>query len=62
MIPRRRRQGFSTVALHGGRDTHDTDTPIVQPIFQSVNYVQEPGTGEGAHWWIASTNAPHPAA
>lgn len=50
MIPRRRRQGFSTVALHGGRDTHDTDTPIVQPIFQSVNYVQEPGTGEGLRY------------
>ncbi|HEU4641643.1 MAG TPA: PLP-dependent aspartate aminotransferase family protein [Gemmatimonadaceae bacterium] len=50
MIPRRRRQGFSTVALHGGRDAHDADAPVVQPLYQSVNYIQEAGTGEGLRY------------
>jgi cystathionine beta-lyase/cystathionine gamma-synthase len=50
MIPRRRRQGFSTVALHGGRETHETDTPVVQPIYQSVNFVQEVGTEDGLRY------------
>jgi cystathionine beta-lyase/cystathionine gamma-synthase len=56
MIPRRRRQGLSTAAVHGGRDGHDVDSPVVNPIFQSVNFVQEVGTGEGLRYPRYGTN------
>ncbi|HEV2178925.1 MAG TPA: PLP-dependent aspartate aminotransferase family protein [Gemmatimonadaceae bacterium] len=50
MMPRRRRQGFSTVAIHGGHDPRETDTPVVTPLYQSVNFVQEVGTEEGLRY------------
>src|SRR5919201_3322051 len=50
MITTDRRQGLSTIALHGGRDTHGADTPVVEPIFQSVNFVQEFGTGDALRY------------
>jgi cystathionine beta-lyase/cystathionine gamma-synthase len=50
MTSRRRRQGFSTLAIHGGRDAHEVDAPVVQPLYQSVNFVQEVGTGEGLRY------------
>ncbi len=48
--PTSRRPGLSTIALHGGREPHDADTPIVQPIFQTVNFAQEIGTGDGLRY------------
>ncbi len=50
MIRKARPQGLSTIALHGGSDHGDPDTPVVTPIFQSVNYVQETGTSEGLRY------------
>ncbi|MGH7627671.1 MAG: trans-sulfuration enzyme family protein [Gemmatimonadaceae bacterium] len=50
MTPRRRRQGFSTTAVHGGHDAHEVDTPIVSPIYQSVNFHQEVGTEAGLRY------------
>jgi len=50
MTSRRRRHGFSTLAIHGGRDPRETDAPVVQPLYQSVNFVQEVGTGEGLRY------------
>lgn len=50
MIRKARPQGLSTIALHGGADHGDPDTPVVTPIFQSVNYVQETGTSEGLRY------------
>ena len=52
MPTRRDKQPLSlpTVALHGGEPAYDPDTPVVQPLFQSVNYVQEVGTGEGLRY------------
>lgn len=49
MPPIPRTAGLSTLALHGGADAHAADpgAPIVQPLFQSVNYVQEIGTEAG---------------
>jgi len=38
-----RRQGISTVAVHGGRQANEPDTPVVEPIYQSVNFTQEIG-------------------
>ncbi|HEX5582017.1 MAG TPA: aminotransferase class I/II-fold pyridoxal phosphate-dependent enzyme [Gemmatimonadaceae bacterium] len=45
-----RRHGLSTIALHGGSDPATAGAPVVQPIFQSVNYVQEFGTDEGLRY------------
>ena len=44
------RPGISTLALHGGRDTKDADTPVVAPLYQTVNFVQEIGTSEGLRY------------
>ena len=50
-MPRKTRQlGLSTVAVRGGTDHSDTDTPVVPPIYQSVNFVQEIGTSEGLRY------------
>jgi cystathionine beta-lyase/cystathionine gamma-synthase len=45
-----RPQGLSTLAVHGGAPHADADSPVAAPIFQSVNYVQEIGTGEGLRY------------
>jgi cystathionine beta-lyase/cystathionine gamma-synthase len=45
-----RRYGLSTLALHGGTEPSVAGAPVVQPIFQSVNYVQEIGTEEGLRY------------
>jgi cystathionine beta-lyase/cystathionine gamma-synthase len=42
--------GLATLAIHGGREGHDPDTPVTPPLFQSVNYVQEFGTDEGLRY------------
>lgn len=44
------RPGFSTLALHGARESKDADTPVVAPLFQSVNFVQEIGTSDGLRY------------
>src|SRR5690242_21596989 len=41
---------LATLALHAGSDEHDADTPVVSPIYQSVNFVQEVGTAEGLRY------------
>ncbi len=50
MIRKAKPHGFSTLAVHGGEETREADTPVVQPIYQSVNYVQEIGTAEGLRY------------
>ena len=45
-----RSQGLSTLALHGGRDRPEPFTPVVQPIVQSVNFIQPFGTSEGLRY------------
>jgi cystathionine beta-lyase/cystathionine gamma-synthase len=47
---RHRQQGISTLALHAGRDDHGETAPVVQPIYQSVNFVQQVGTGDGVRY------------
>lgn len=47
---KQRRQGTSTIALHAGRDAHEPGAPVVQPIHQSVNFVQEVGTEDGLRY------------
>jgi cystathionine beta-lyase/cystathionine gamma-synthase len=50
MTRKSRPQGVSTVAVHGGSEKGDTDTPIVTPLYQSVNFIQEIGTAEGLRY------------
>jgi cystathionine beta-lyase/cystathionine gamma-synthase len=46
--------GLSTIAIHGGREPVGEgptgNSPVVTPIYQSVNYAQEVGTGEGLRY------------
>ena len=41
-----------TLSVHGGADsrTRDADAPVVNPLFQSVNYIQEIGSAEGLRY------------
>src|SRR5438045_5890749 len=41
---------LATLALHAGDDKHDADTPVVSPLYQSVNFIQEVGTAEGLRY------------
>lgn len=42
--------GLATLAIHGGREGHDPDSPVASPLYQSVNYVQAFGTDEGLRY------------
>src|SRR3954468_16360226 len=39
-------QGLSrdTLTIHAGHETREPDTPVVAPLFQSANFIQEFGT------------------
>jgi len=52
MTKRPREWKLGTQAVHGGKrdDTRDADTPVVFPLFQSVNYLQELSTGDGLRY------------
>jgi cystathionine beta-lyase/cystathionine gamma-synthase len=41
---------LATLAVHGGRDVLAHDEPVVAPLYQSVNFQQEFGTGEGMRY------------
>lgn len=45
-----RRQGLSTIAVTGGASHTEADTPVVQPLVQSVNFIQEIGTADGLRY------------
>lgn len=40
----------ATLAIHGPRDQAAVGEPVVPPLVQSVNFVQEVGTGEGLQY------------
>jgi cystathionine beta-lyase/cystathionine gamma-synthase len=40
----------ATIAIHGGTPRRDPDDPVVRPIFQSVNFIQEVGSGDGLRY------------
>jgi cystathionine beta-lyase/cystathionine gamma-synthase len=50
MTTRTPHAGISTTVLHGGGDGHHADAPVVQPIYQSVNFIQEVGTEAGLRY------------
>jgi cystathionine beta-lyase/cystathionine gamma-synthase len=43
---------LGTLAVHGGTlsNQRDVDAPVVSPMFQSVNYIQEIGSAEGLRY------------
>ena len=41
---------LATLAVHAGATEHAADTPVVPPLYQSVNFIQELGTGEGLRY------------
>jgi len=41
---------IGTLALHAGTPPHESDTPVVHPLFQSVNFNQEIGTEDGLRY------------
>ena len=43
-------QALSTLAIHGGAEARHPGDPVVAPLVQSVNYVQEVGTGAGLRY------------
>src|SRR3712207_1956696 len=43
-------QAIATLPVHGGRPPGEADTPVATPLYQSVNFVQEFGTGEGLRY------------
>ncbi len=45
-----RRLGLSTLAVTGGASHGDADTPVVQPLVQSANFIQEIGTADGLRY------------
>lgn len=52
MTKRARTQQLGTLAVHGGEEesNRDVDAPVVHPLFQSVNYIQEIGSSEGLRY------------
>jgi cystathionine beta-lyase/cystathionine gamma-synthase len=40
----------ATLALHGGTPARDTDSPVVRPLVQSVNFIQEIGSADGLRY------------
>ena len=47
---RKKSLGLSTIAIHGGAEPYHPGDPVVPPIVQSVNYVQEIGTADGLRY------------
>ena len=41
---------IATRVVHAGAPPHESDTPVVHPLFQSVNFNQEIGTGDGLRY------------
>jgi cystathionine beta-lyase/cystathionine gamma-synthase len=41
---------IATLAVHAGVERRATDDAVVHPLFQSVNFVQEVGTGDGLRY------------
>ncbi len=51
MPPRRPKPpSLPTIAVHAGNDARDADAPVVHPIFQTVNFIQEVGTADGLRY------------
>jgi cystathionine beta-lyase/cystathionine gamma-synthase len=45
-----RAPALDTIAVHAGHTTRDADSAVVNPLYQSVNYIQEFGTADGMRY------------
>jgi cystathionine beta-lyase/cystathionine gamma-synthase len=51
VAPRKHRSiDLATLTIHAGTEARDPDTPVVSPLYQSVNFIQEIGTEEGLRY------------
>src|SRR5690606_23044072 len=50
MLKGKRPTSLATIAIHGGRGPAAPGDPVVTPLVQSVNYVQEIGSEEGLRY------------
>jgi cystathionine beta-lyase/cystathionine gamma-synthase len=51
VAPRKHRSiDLATLTIHAGTEARDPDTPVVSPIYQSVNFIQEIGSEEGLRY------------
>ena len=51
MAPRKHRSiDLATLTVHAGTESRDPDTPVVSPVYQSVNFIQEIGSEEGLRY------------
>jgi O-acetylhomoserine/O-acetylserine sulfhydrylase-like pyridoxal-dependent enzyme len=41
---------LATLAVHAGTESRAADTPVVNPLYQSVNFIQEIGTPDGLRY------------
>lgn len=46
-MPKPKQPSLATLAIHGARDAHAHGDAVVEPLVQSVNHLQRPGTAEG---------------
>jgi cystathionine beta-lyase/cystathionine gamma-synthase len=46
-MPKPKQPALATLAIHGAREAHAHGDAVVEPLVQSVNHLQRPGTGEG---------------
>ena len=47
---KQRPPGLATLAIHAGTESREADSPVVHPLYQSVNFIQEIGTGDGLRY------------
>lgn len=46
-MPKSKKPSLATLAIHGARDAHAHGDAVVEPLVQSVNHLQQPGTSDG---------------
>ncbi len=46
-MPKSKKPSLATLAIHGAREAHAHGDAVVEPLVQSVNHLQKPGTGDG---------------
>jgi cystathionine beta-lyase/cystathionine gamma-synthase len=46
-MPKPKKPSLATLAIHGARETHAHGDAVVEPLVQSVNHLQQPGTADG---------------
>lgn len=51
-MPSRKQQSLdlSSLSVHAGNEAREADTPVVHPLYQSVNFIQEIGTEAGLRY------------